>query len=253
MPPKRNQQPIWVQLVDLFLMELTNWRWSWRSAILTGMVAPILSIVALGIFARDSGKETLAYILTGNVVLSLMFENLSKVSSRFTYMRFMGTLDYFATLPINRYSLVIAIVLSFLLLSLPSLIVTICFGSFFLNVPITLNPVIFIVIPFCAIPLAGIGALIGSNARTPQEADSFSLLATMVMLFIGPVIIPGDRLPNIMLLIGHLSPATYAASALRQTLLEPLNWQIIYNLAALVGLSIVFFWIASLKMDWRQN
>lgn len=253
MPPKRNQQPIWVQLVDLFLMELTNWRWSWRAAILTGMVAPILSIVALGIFARDSGKETLAYILTGNVVLSLMFENLSKVSSRFTYMRFMGTLDYFATLPINRYSLVIAIVLSFLLLSLPSLIVTICFGSFFLNVPITLNPVIFIVIPLCAIPLAGIGALIGSNARTPQEADSLSLLATMVMLFIGPVIIPGDRLPNIMLLIGHLSPATYAASALRQALLEPLNWQIIYNLAALVGLSIVFFWIAALKMDWRQN
>jgi ABC-2 type transport system permease protein len=35
----------------------------------------------------------------------------------------------------------------------------------------------------------------------------------LVMLGLGPVLIPPDRLPGIMLILGRLSPATYAASA----------------------------------------
>ncbi|MBW4504731.1 MAG: ABC transporter permease [Scytonema hyalinum WJT4-NPBG1] len=108
-------------------------------------------------------------------------------------------------------------------------------------------------IPLCVLPLAGLGALIGTNARTPQESDSFSLLLTMVMLFIGPVIIPDNRLPDILLYIGRLSPATYAASALRQTLLGPITGQVVVDLTALVGFSLLTFWWVGLKLDWRQR
>jgi ABC-2 type transport system permease protein len=109
-----------------------------------------------------------------------------------------------------------------------------------------------IVIPLSAIPMAGIGALIGSSARTPQEAGSLSLLLTLVMVGLGPVVIPPDRLPGFMLILGKLSPATYAASALRQALLGPVGDQIIVDLAALVGFGLVAFWLVGQKMDWRQ-
>jgi ABC-2 type transport system permease protein len=95
--------------------------------------------------------------------------------------------------------------------------------------------------------------LIGASARNPQEANSFSLLTTLVLLGLGPVIVPPGRLPGIMLILGRLSPATYAASALRQALLGPLTPRIWLDLAVLVGLSIVIFWLVSLKMDWRQQ
>jgi ABC-2 type transport system permease protein len=75
----------------------------------------------------------------------------------------------------------------------------------------------------------------------------------MLMLFIGPVIIPKSRLPGIVLAIGYLSPATYAASALRQTRMEPMTGQIVIDLAALVGLSLFTFWLVELKLDWRQR
>jgi ABC-2 type transport system permease protein len=103
------------------------------------------------------------------------------------------------------------------------------------------------------LPLAGLGAIIGTNARTPNESGSISLLMTMVMLFIGPVIIPESRLPDILLLVGRLSPATYAASALRQTLVEPMTGQVVVDLAALVGFSLLTFWFVGLKLDWRQR
>jgi ABC-2 type transport system permease protein len=126
-------------------------------------------------------------------------------------------------LPIRGQILVLAVVLGLLLLSLPSLVVTLLVGSVFLRVPIAPHPIALIAIPMCAIPLSGIGALIGSMARTPQELGSWALFVTMVMAGLGPVVVPPDRLPRFLVLLGRFSPATYAASALRQAFLGPVT------------------------------
>jgi ABC-2 type transport system permease protein len=253
MPHSRRQPSLLTQLVDLFLIELTNWRWSWRSMLITATVAPLLSTLALGVFGRDSGQETLVYILTGNVVLALMFGNLNNVEGHFGYMRFNGILDYFATLPIQKHVLILAVLLSFFLLSLPSLAITVLLGSLLLGVPVTFSPVLLIVVPLCAIPMAGIGALIGASTRTQHEAGSLSLIVTMVMTGLGPVVIPPNRLPKVTLFLGRFSPATYAASALRQALLGPLTGQIVLDLAFLAGFTVIVFWLVGRKMDWRQS
>jgi len=245
-------QPIVVQLLDLVLVQLSNWRWTWRSMIILGIVAPLSSMLALGIFARDSSPHALAYVLTGNIVLALMFDIMSKVSSNFSFMRAMGTLNFFATLPIQRYNLIIASVISFLVLSLPSLLITTLLGAFFLRIPLHPNPLILLVIPLAAIPLAGIGAAIGVSARNQEEAGSLTTLLSFVMLGLGPVIIPPDRLPDFMIALGHISPATYAASALRQVLLEPVTWRIALDAAVLAGMAALSLGDATYRMDWRQ-
>ncbi len=139
------------------------------------------------------------------------------------------------------------------LLSLPSVIATILFGAFFLGVPLSPNPAIVVVLPLCAMPLAGVGAIIGTFARTPEEAGSISLLLTLAMLGLGPVIIAPDHLPGLLVTLGHFSPATYAASALRQTLVGPVTSELLIDLAVIIGCTIVTFWLAARKMDWRQR
>lgn len=252
MPRNHKQLPFLTQWVDLVLIELTNWRWSWRSMALLGIIAPVGSMLALSVFARDAGREALSYVLTGNVVLALMFENQDKLQSHFVYIRTVGTLDYFATLPIKKYALIVAIVFAFFLLSIPSLFVTILFGAVLLDIPLSPNPLLLLVVPLCAVPMAGIGALIGTSARNPQEAGSISLLVTLGMAGLGPVIIPPDRLPEIMLVLGRFSPATYAASALRQTLLGPVTPRLTLDLAALLLFTLVVFWVVGRKLDWRR-
>ena len=254
MPPYQHKQPsALVQVVDLFLIEMTNWRWTWRSMVITATLAPLLSILALGVFARDAGTEALSYVLTGNVVLALMFGNMSNVESHFVFMRSVGTLDYFATLPVQRYLLILAVVLAFFLLSLPSVLVTILLGSLFLKLPLSFNPLIFLVVPIASIPLAGIGALVGTSARNLQEANSLNLVLTLGMVALGPVVIPPERLSPIFLYLGIFSPATYAASALRQTLIGPMTSRVILDLAVLLGLAGFTFWLVGRKMDWRQH
>ena len=45
---ERQEQSALVQWWDLFQMELTNWRWSWRISLLQGTIAPLFSLLALG-------------------------------------------------------------------------------------------------------------------------------------------------------------------------------------------------------------
>jgi len=250
---RRRPPSIATQLRDLFLIEMTNWRWSWRSMVITGTLAPLASMLALSVFARDAGPATIAYVFTGNLVLALMFGNLDKTASHFSYMRFMGSLDYYATLPVQKWVLVLAAVMAFLLLSLPALAVTALCGLAVLRLPLAPHPLLLLVVPLCAIPLSGIGALLGSVARNPQEAGSLSLLCTLALTALGPVVIPPDRLPAMMVVAGRVSPATYAASALRQTLLGPLRGELIVDMAVLFAAGVFVFWFVVRHMDWRAS
>lgn len=250
---KRNPLPLWSQIIDLFLIEISNWRWAWRSMIVLSTIAPLVGMLALSTFARDAGSQAMSYILTGNIVLALMFGIMDKVQSHFIYMRLMGTLDFFATLPIRKSALIIAVLGAFFLLSLPSILITIFLGAWLLQIPLHFHPIILLVIPICTLPLAGIGALIGITARSFAEGGTISTLFSLIMLGLGPVIIPPDRLPRWLTQIGRLSPATYAASALRQALLGSLSSQIWIDLAILSGFGIIAFWLVERKMDWRQK
>lgn len=242
-----------IQLLDTFLIELTNWRWSWRSMLITGTLTPLLSLTALGFFARDSGPTALTYVLAGNIVMALMFNLMDNVTSHITYMRFRGSLDYFATLPIGKPILIFALVAAFLLLSLPSLLITILLGAWILGISLHPNLLVLLIIPLCALPLSGIGALIGSYARSPEEAGSLTLLLTILLLCTGPVVVPPARLPGFMVILGRFSPATYASSALRQVLLGPVSGELLVDLAVLAGLSVLIFWLVERKMQWRRD
>ena len=249
----RKHHSVLVQLFDLWLIQLSNWRWSWRSRLIIDTLAPLVSIVGLAVFARDAGPEALAYILTGNLVLNLMFGNLDKVGSNFAYMRMVGTLNYFATLPIRRYVLVLATVLSFLVMSLPSLMITTLLGTLVLNLKLAPNVLLLLVVPLVAIPLASLGALIGVSVSRPENVGSLSLLLTVVLTATGPVVIPPNRLPNWMLTLGQFSPATYAASGFRQALLGPVTPRIWLDLTVLALVSVIITWLVVRKMDWRQS
>ena len=247
-------QPFARQLLDLTLIQLANWRWSWRGLMLTSTVAPLLGIAGLSVFARDSGPQALAYVLTGNLVMSLLFGTFDRVAGHFAYMRIVGRLDFFATLPITRAALILATVLAFMVLALPSLLITLVVGTLLLDVPLAFQPGIVLAVPLTGVALCGLGALIGIVLPTPEEVGNLSSLITFLLLGLGPVIIPPDRLPGAIRVLGYLSPATYAASALRQTVLDmPDRVPLAVDLGVLAAVLVGSLWLVGRRMDWRQQ
>jgi len=249
----RRAQPPLSQLLDLTLIQLANWRWSWRGLVLTSLIAPLLSTAAFSVFVHDSA-DVLAYILTGNMVMSLLFGTFDRVSTHFAYMRLVGRLDFFATLPIYRAALVLATVSAFLVLSLPAVLLTLLLGALILDLSLAISPWIVVALPLTGTALCGLGALIGVAVRSPEEVGNLSTLLTFVLVGFGPVIIPLDRLPPLIQTLSYLSPATYAASALRQTLLKmPDRIPLGVDLLVLAGLLIGSLWLVGQRMDWRRG
>ncbi|GII96032.1 ABC transporter permease [Sinosporangium siamense] len=249
----RKRQAVHIQLADLLLIQLSNYRWSWRGMVVTGVAAPLMTLVAVGLPAKQYGTDALAYVLVGSIVLSLMFQIMNQVAHNFSFMKAMGMLDYFATLPVYRFLLIIATVLAFLLMAVPSLLVTLVFGVLVLGVPLQISPLALVVIPLCALPLAGIGALIGLTAPSPQEVGPFTLLLTIVLLFLGPVVLPPVTLPDWLLALGHVSPSGYAASALRQAMVGPVTGRLWLDLAVLAGLAAAVLWAVGRKITWQPR
>lgn len=247
----RTPPSILTQLFDLILIQLSNWRWSWRGMLITGMIVPLGNVLLLSLFTREQGVERLAYLLTGNVVFALMFENIGKVASNFAFMRMTGTLYYFATLPIRRFLVVVATLFAFGTLALPSLIVTVLVGALLLGITLHLHPLLLLVVPLITIPLGSLGALIGTITRSFEETGSLTIVITFAFATLGPVLVPPDLLHPVMRIVGWASPATYAASALRQTLLGPVTERLVVDVVALSLFALAAITLVVRRMQWR--
>jgi ABC-2 type transport system permease protein len=248
---RRTQQPFLTQLLDLTLIQMTNWRWSWKGGVIVGFLAPTFLIAAFGTFANND-PTVLGYVLTGNVVLSLLLIGLSRVSNHFAFIRAMGTLDYFATLPISRVAFILATVIAFLVLALPSTLATLLLGWLILHVPLQINPLVIVILPLISVSLSGLGALIGLLGNTPDEVNNVSTIVSFILFGFGPVIVPLEKLPDFMRTLSLFSPATYAASALRQVLLGQADRiPMLVGIVVLAVFTVATLWLVTRRLDWR--
>lgn len=244
-------QPLSIQFWDLLLIQLTNWRWSWRSHLLLSTIAPLLSTVALGFFAANDGENSRITILIGSVVMSLLFGIAGQISSHFAFIRQTGQLDFFATLPITRLAFLLATVWAFFLISLPSAVFTLLLGSAILQVSLNIHILIIVVLPVMSVSLCGFGILIGLLSRNIHEAGMMMNLVNF--LLVGPVLIPRDLLPDWLGIATLLSPATYGADALRQVALDaPPLLPLSLDLAVLMATGAGLLWLATRWIDWRR-
>ena len=253
MSKRSRAQSFPLQLIDLVLIELSNWRWSWRSIVVASAIVPLFGMIGLSIYARDLGPEALNAIFSGSLVMSLMLGNLGAIQSHVVFMRFQGALEYFASLPIHKHALMLAIIIAFFLLTLPALLALLIVGSALLGISLAPHPLLLLVMPLCVLPMSAVGALIGLSVGSPEQGSSLSVLTAFLFAGLGPVLFPAERLPEILQLIGALNPAARAASALRQTLIGPIHEQIALDLAILLGFSLCVSCLVEKKLDWRAS
>src|SRR5256885_14358568 len=212
MPPSASVVSLTGQFVELLWVQLSNWRWSWRQLVVTGMLAPVASILALGAFIKhDQSGDAAQYVAIGSLVLGLLFMNQNLVASNFAFMKENRTLAFFASLPIRRSLVVCATWVAFFLLSLPAALATVIVGWAVLRLRLAPSLLLILALPLASLPLAAIGALIGSIARSFEESSSLVLLATAGMAGLGPVLIPASYLPSAAQYIGWVNPAAYAS------------------------------------------
>jgi ABC-2 type transport system permease protein len=236
---------------DLFLIQLANWRWSWQAMVINGLIVPMTTLYFLKTMGAAADQPEL--ILSGNIIVSLIFTTMYGTSARFSFMRSFGVLDYYATLPVSKGLLVLSVNAGFLVLSMPTALLTVLIGQWFLGLNLSLSPMFLVLVPLASFSLSAVGAFVGVAAPNFDAANTITGILQFIFMGLGPVLLPEERLPAIALFLGQFLPSTYAADALRHTLNSTYDGRFFVDLAFLLIFDIIAMFFVGYKMEWRRG
>jgi ABC-2 type transport system permease protein len=246
------KKPGWPQVFwDLLLIQLANWRWSWPATLINGLLVPLTALFFLKAAAGDNAASN-EFLISGNIIVSLIFTTMYGTSARFSFMRTFGVLDYYATLPVSKILLVMAVNFGFLILTLPSALLTIVIAQLF-GLHFELNIFFFLIVPLASFSLSAVGAFVGVAAPNFDTANTITGILQFIFMGCGPVLIPADRLPDFINILGHLLPSTYAADALRHSLTSNYDFNFLFDLAFLAVFDLAAMLFVARKMEWRRS
>ncbi len=243
--------PAWpVAFWDLLLIQLANWRFSWPATLINGLLIPLTTLFFLKAAAGDNAGSA-EFLVSGNIVVSLIFTTMFGTSARFAFMRSFGVLDYYATLPVSKILLVLAVNTGFLILTLPSALLTIIIAQLF-GLTFQLNLFFLLIVPLASFSLSAVGAFVGVVSPNFDTANTISSILQFLFMGCGPVLIPADRLPWFVNFIGSFLPSTYAADALRHSLAGSYDLQFALDIGFLVMFDLLAMLFVARKMEWRR-
>lgn len=238
---------------SLLLIQLANWRWSWQATVINGLVIPITAMFFLRAATGDASATNATFLICGNIVVSLIFAIMFGTSARFAFMRQFGVLDYYATLPVPKVFLVMAVNTGFLILTLPTALLTIFLGEWYLNVSLDLNPLFFLLVPLASFSLSAVGAFVGVLSPNFDTANTITAVLQFIFMGFGPILVPLNRLPGFMQFISNFLPSTYAADALRRSLTKQIDGQFLFDVGLLLLFDIAAMVFVGTKMEWRRG
>ena len=224
----------------------------WLAMILSISVLLNLGMVfAFSFISGSRDPELGRHFVSGAAVMSLVTLGVMMVAQDMAQSRRNGAILYYASLPISKTAFILAVVTGNGIAAVPGMIITLLVGSWYFGFSLTINPLIFAVVPLSAISLAGVGAAIGLGIPNWRVAGLVAQATMFFIMFFAPVMIPLDRLPSILQLTGKILPPTYAAQAFRATLQPEITVGLLTDLAILAVFGLGSLAIVAKTLKWR--
>jgi ABC-2 type transport system permease protein len=134
-------------------------------------------------------------------------------------------------------------------------IVLLVFGQVLLKVNYMASPLAVLLVAItAALCIAALGLLIGTVARTEEQAIIISLVPMFILAGLGGAWVPLEVTGPTFAAIGHLSPVAWAMDGFKNVTVRGLGVEgVILPAAALLGYAFVFFAIAAWRFQVSQE
>jgi ABC-2 type transport system permease protein len=187
------------------------------------------------------------------MVGAFILAGITIVGNSLSWEKHQGYLVYFKSLPISKFTFILAILLEGIVFSLPSVITIFVVGGWYLSVPMELHWGILPLLFLAAYSVAGVGVVIGLLSPNHQMTNLMTNFAYMGITFLSPVMVRMDQLPVFLQKISYLLPTTYVAEAFRTLLAEGWTHTVTQN----VGMILLFSGFTSIIIltltRWRED
>ena len=229
------------RFTTLLRMQLARVRTSWRPYLIVSSAMPLgIAVLLRAIMDQNQVERFGEQIVAGSAVLAIAMTAIVMLAQRIAALRESGGLDFYSCLPVKRWMLVLSILVSFAIFSLPGTIIVSVLGAMLFDLSLA---ALWAAVPVWALgsfALAGLGVAVGLAAPDEQLAGMYSNLAMMAVLFLG--IIPTGRLPGWLGPLRAVLPSTYAVDALKPGLAGSFTSGQVWDLLLLAVFGTLFFW-----------
>ena len=239
------------ELRYLFLVQILEERGWIAGAFTITTLFPLLVVFGLGRVGGRQTPESLAYIITRSTVVSLTTVGVTTLAQMLGEAKDRGVFLFYASLPIAKANLLVAMLGTKLLLQVPGILAALVGGSLIYGFPLSPNPLLLVIIPLSALSLSGIGAAFGLLSPSYQMTNALSQLVLFIVMFAAPVLIPPEALPIPLQWLGWLLPPSYAADAIRRAVAGINDARLGLDLAVLSVCALASFVGMSRGLRWR--
>jgi ABC-2 type transport system permease protein len=250
-PPRHALTSACAQYLILLRLFLAEYRSLWFFYVFFGFVWPVGFIFFLKMTEGTISPAQAIFILGGNMATAIAFGPLFLLINKIGQGRERHEFEYWATLPLPKLAFVLAAISVAVLLSLPGLIGAYIIGMLMLGLSFSGNIVLLALIPVGALPLAGLGAMLGSYAPDGQTAGVIGNIMTIVIGFLSPMFLTLVQLPPPLRIIALFIPTTYVADLFRSALGGHAQIPVFVDVLVIVVCSVSFLLLVHRKMDWR--
>lgn len=188
-----------------------------------GMIQVILTVsfvLGFGYFMKPISENQALFLTTGIATNTVVMVALVGLPNIISQGKAEGRLDYFLTLPVSREIYLGAQVIYVALTTLPGVAFAVWFGDWHYDLPISFDPVVFLVVVLGVLSLAGVGIAVGTLSPNQQLTNAICNLVVFYVLLFAPVLIPKEQLPALLEHFSVAMPPTYAADAMRAALTD---------------------------------
>lgn len=222
-------------------MQLARLRTAWRPYLIVSSAMPLgIALLMRAIMDPAQVAEFGEQIVAGCAVLAIAMTAIVMLAQRVAALKESGGLDFYATLPVSRPALILAILVSFAVFALPGMLIVLAGGAALFDLSFAAlwsAPPVWLA---GSIALAGIGVALGFLAPDEQLAGMYSNLAMMAVLFLG--ILPADKLPDAFGPLRAVLPSTYAVDALKPGLTGTIAAAQAWDVTVLLAFGGLSFW-----------
>lgn len=214
----------------------------------------VSEITSDAIQVGSGGNEALAHTSPG-MMLQFAIAGLLTSASIIVSERKTRSLQRLLTTATLRVHILLGHFLAIFVMVFVQFIVLLVFGQVILKINYLASPPAILLVAFTsALCIAALGLLIGTLARTEEQAIIFSLVPMFVLAGLGGAWVPLEVTGETFAAIGHLSPVAWAMDGFKNVSLRGLGVQgVLLPAAALLGYALLFFAIAAWRFQSSQE
>ncbi|MBI4669598.1 MAG: ABC transporter permease [Elusimicrobia bacterium] len=239
----------------LFSLELKKFRQGWIWSFVMASLFPLCLLFFMRMSSGQASREAALYTISGIIVFSLVLNTTIMLANELSQIKEAGALDFYATLPVSRLSVLLAILCRSVVFSLPATVSLLAVGAFVYGFPILSRlPLLGAAVLLAALPLSGLGGALGLALPHPRHVSLAAQVFYLIVVFLSPVMIPEEALPAPLVITSSLLPTTYVARCLRAILQgSDLTAQFFSDAAVVLLFSLCSGYYLAKKLDWRQK